>query len=47
MRARRFVLLDTQWLTPHLKRFGGIEISRCQYISLLANAIVILRKFED
>src|SRR6184192_1074159 len=28
LRARKFALLDTQWLTPHLQQFGGIEISR-------------------
>src|SRR5205814_7574513 len=28
LRARRFALLDTQWLTPHLQQFGGIELSR-------------------
>ena len=28
LRARKFVLLDTQWLTPHLQQFGGIQISR-------------------
>ena len=28
MRARKFTLLDTQWLTPHLEHFGAREISR-------------------
>ena len=35
LRARRFILLDTQWLTPHLQRFGAIGISRRQYMHLL------------
>ncbi len=47
MLARRFVLLDTQWLTPHLKRFGGIEISRRQYMDLLARAVALERQFEE
>ncbi len=47
LRARHFELLDTQWLTPHLKRFGGIEISRRQYLHLLARAVVLVRQFED
>ena len=45
LRAQRFLLLDTQWLTPHLKRFGGIEISRAQYMHLLARAVALTRKF--
>ena len=43
--ARKFVLLDTQWLTPHLQQFGGIEISRTHYLRLLRRAIDVPRKF--
>jgi leucyl/phenylalanyl-tRNA--protein transferase len=32
-------LLDTQFLTPHLARFGGVEISRSRYRRLLAEAL--------
>jgi leucyl/phenylalanyl-tRNA--protein transferase len=32
-------LLDTQFLTPHLARFGGIEIPRARYRRLLAEAL--------
>src|SRR5450755_2083422 len=28
MRERGFTLLDTQWLTPHLQKFGACEIPR-------------------
>ena len=45
LRARKFVLLDTQWLTPHLKQFGGVEISRSHYLRLLARAAELPRKF--
>lgn len=45
LRARKFVLLDTQWLTPHLQQFGGIEISRSQYLGLLRRAVELPRKF--
>ena len=45
LRAQRFILLDTQWLTPHLKRFGGIEISRAEYMHLLNRAVALTRKF--
>ncbi len=45
MRAQRFTLLDTQWLTPHLRQFGGIAISRREYMYLLARAIALRRSF--
>jgi len=45
LRARKFVLLDTQWLTPHLQQFGGIEISRNHYLSILRRAVELPRKF--
>src|SRR6266853_816424 len=31
MRARGFSLLDTQWMTPHLRTFGALEILRAAY----------------
>jgi leucyl/phenylalanyl-tRNA---protein transferase len=45
LRAQRFILLDTQWLTPHLRRFGGIEITRRQYMHLLTRAGALQRSF--
>ena len=45
LRARKFALLDTQWLTPHLQQFGGIEISRDHYLCVLRRAIELPRKF--
>jgi leucyl/phenylalanyl-tRNA--protein transferase len=39
LRFGGFRLLDTQFLTPHLARFGGIEISRARYHRLLAEAL--------
>ncbi len=41
LRLRRggYRLLDTQFLTPHLAQFGGIEISRARYHRLLAEAL--------
>src|SRR5271169_4520286 len=39
LRLGGFRLLDTQFLTPHLARFGGIEISRARYHRLLASAL--------
>lgn len=45
LRARKFALLDTQWLTPHLRQFGAIEISRNDYLRLLHRAVDLPCKF--
>ena len=45
LRARKFVLLDTQWLTPHLQQFGGIQISRSHYLRLLRRAVDLPLRF--
>ncbi len=45
LRARKFVLLDTQWLTPHLQQFGAIEIPRAKYLHLLNTAVNLPRHF--
>jgi leucyl/phenylalanyl-tRNA--protein transferase len=39
LRSRSFHLLDTQWLTEHLKQFGGYELTRKQYHAALAEAL--------
>lgn len=45
LRERRFTLLDTQWVTPHLAKFGAIEIPRPQYLHLLNTAVNLPRRF--
>lgn len=39
LRERGYVLLDTQFTTEHLKRFGAIDVPRRKYEKLLANGI--------
>ena len=39
LRAGGFLLLDTQWTTPHLERFGARAISRKSYLNLLQKAV--------
>ena len=39
LRKREFVLLDTQWVTPHLVGFGAYEISRREYLWRLQKAV--------
>ncbi|MBA3295559.1 MAG: leucyl/phenylalanyl-tRNA--protein transferase [Acidobacteria bacterium] len=41
MRARGFLLLDTQWTTAHLEQFGAIEIPRTRYLKLLSEALTL------
>ena len=47
LRERRFTLLDTQWLTPHLEKFGAIEIPRPDYLHLLNTAVNLPRRFVE
>jgi leucyl/phenylalanyl-tRNA--protein transferase len=39
LRARGFALLDTQFTTEHLKRFGAIDVPRGRYEALLKEAL--------
>ena len=45
LRARGFVLCDTQFLTPHLASLGGIEIPRAAYQARLAIALQGVAEF--
>ena len=39
LNERGFTLLDSQFITPHLKRFGAIEVLRIRYEQMLAQAL--------
>ena len=39
LQRRGFLLLDIQWVTPHLEQFGAIEISRAAYLIALRKAL--------
>jgi leucyl/phenylalanyl-tRNA---protein transferase len=39
MKRHGFVLLDVQWVTPHLEQFGAVEISRKAYLARLRHAV--------
>ncbi|MBN1342364.1 MAG: leucyl/phenylalanyl-tRNA--protein transferase [Phycisphaerae bacterium] len=47
MRDREFVLLDVQFMTPHLRRFGAVEIPRNEYLERLQQALEIECAFGD
>jgi leucyl/phenylalanyl-tRNA--protein transferase len=39
LRHHQFQLLDTQWMTDHLRQFGGYELNRRQYHHALTAAL--------
>jgi leucyl/phenylalanyl-tRNA--protein transferase len=45
LRQRGFLLLDTQWQTPHLAQFGTYEIPRSEYLKKLEQALKLECKF--
>ncbi len=45
LRLSGFTLLDTQFITTHLARFGAVEIPRADYHNLLAQAVEIPARF--
>ena len=47
LRANRFLLLDTQWVTEHLQQFGATDIPRRRYLKLLAEAIDLEASFSE
>ncbi len=40
LKEKQFTLLDTQYITDHLRSFGGIEIPQAAYIELLEEALM-------
>jgi leucyl/phenylalanyl-tRNA--protein transferase len=45
LRRRGFLLLDTQFLNPHIAGFGGTLIPRSEYLRLLKKAIASPARF--
>ena len=46
LRERGFVLLDTQFMTPHLARFGARHIPLADYLSRLEPALALPCRFD-
>ena len=40
LKLGKFILLDTQFVTGHLKQFGAVEIPRNEYHKLLKQALI-------
>lgn len=47
LRERGYLLLDTQWTTPHLETFGAYEVPRADYLEALAIAVEVPCRFES
>ena len=47
LRDRGFVLLDVQFMTEHLRRFGAVEIPRAEYERRLTHAVRLSRSLTD
>jgi leucyl/phenylalanyl-tRNA--protein transferase len=45
LRLSGFVLLDTQFITAHLARFGAVEVPRANYHARLAEAVDVPARF--
>ena len=47
LRTGGFQLLDTQFLTPHLARFGAREIPQKTYLKLLESSVDLVTTFKE
>jgi leucyl/phenylalanyl-tRNA--protein transferase len=47
LRLRGYGLLDTQWVTPHLRTFGAYEIPRSRYLRQLRDCLRIECQFTE
>lgn len=47
MRRGGFRLLDVQFMTDHLRRFGAVEIPKAAYLSRLENALSVEASLTD
>jgi leucyl/phenylalanyl-tRNA--protein transferase len=45
LKERGYILFDVQFTTPHLKRFGAVEISRREYLRRLKKALRLSCRF--
>jgi leucyl/phenylalanyl-tRNA--protein transferase len=45
LRERGYILLDIQWMTGHLRRFGAVEIPRASFLKRLRAAIALDCRF--
>jgi len=46
LREKGYILLDSQFTTSHLEKFGGILISRDKYLAILRRALALKCQFN-
>jgi leucyl/phenylalanyl-tRNA--protein transferase len=46
LKERGFILFDVQFTTPHLKRFGAVQVSRREYLRRLEKALALPCRFD-
>jgi len=46
LKERGYALFDVQFTTPHLKRFGAVEIPRGEYLRRLRKALKLTCRFD-
>jgi leucyl/phenylalanyl-tRNA--protein transferase len=46
LQEKGFRLLDTQYITPHLRSFGAVEIAKGKYMRLLKQALALDCQFD-
>ncbi len=46
LKERGYALFDVQFTTPHLKRFGAVEIPRSEYLMRLQKALRLSCRFD-
>lgn len=46
LRERKYTLLDSQYINPHMASLGAVEIPRSVYMGLLAQALIDDRQFD-
>jgi leucyl/phenylalanyl-tRNA--protein transferase len=46
LRARGFVILDTQFMTEHLASLGAVYVSAAQYLRILRHALRLPCRFD-
>ncbi len=47
LQTRGYRLLDSQFMNENVRRFGALEVSRSQYLTMLAHALEVDASFVD
>jgi leucyl/phenylalanyl-tRNA--protein transferase len=45
LRERKFMLLDSQYINPHMQSLGAVDVPRAMFLSMLERALQLRRSF--